>query len=660
MFTGPAHFWAAESPEDPVSARDVTGAAPRSPPANGLSDVTAPVPWPALSPAADGAGVMPLARLAALREALADLATADGARAIPPVALRAALRVTGADDGSFWRATDAGFECHLAEGPDAAALTGRMLPAAEALGADDSGATLVAPLAAAPGASPFAALRVHRAVGDEPSFGAAERELLDTVAAAAAASFVADARLRRADRGADVALLAELSREIASTLDLDRVLRLAVNLAARAVTFDRGVLALYEQGQCDVRAVAGTEAVDAADPAMRDVAARGAWAAGTGEGFYLSDREAPGSDAERIFVQIFGDDLAAAGVASGLYLPLRDEEGVLGVLVLEAAEPDFADPRQRELADILVAQATVAIRNARLYEQVPLAATLGAVNARRRALLELPRRRRALVAGLAVLLLAALTLVRWPLRVVGEGAVFRPLDASEARTAVDGVVERVLVAEGARVRRGAPLVRLRDVELRAARDAVAAEVEADEREAVLAASRGDAARERLLRLQAESRRREQALLDERLRHGVVRAAVDGVVLTSRPEERVGARVASGETLLRLGRTDTLELEFGVRQQDLARVRPGQPVRLRIDALPGRTFTGRLTSLAELPADSGATPTFPVRALVANADGLLRPGMAAHARVLTDPASTAERLLRRPVRAARLLWWRIRA
>ncbi len=605
---------------------------------------------------ASGGQLVPLDRLAALRDAVAALAAAGEARAIPPVALRAAMEVTAAHGGSFWRATADGLECNLVVGPDAAALEGRTLPLDEVLTADDSGATLVAPLAAAPGAPPFAALRVHRDHAAAP--GAAERALLDVIAAAASAAFVHHARLRQADRGADVALLAELSREIASTLDLDRVLRLTVNLAARAVTFDRGVLGLYDHGQCDVRAVAGSETVDAADLALRDVAARGAWAAGAGEGFYLSDRDAPGSDAERIFVQIFGDDLAEAGVASGLYLPLRDEEGVLGVLVLEAREPDFADARQRELTDILVAQATVAIRNARLYEQVPLAATLGAFNARRRALLELPRRRRASVVAVAVVAIAALTLLRWPLRVVGEGAVFRALDATESRALVDGVVERVLVAEGERVDRGAPLARLRDAERRAERDAVLAEGEAAERQATLAASRGDAARERLLRLDAESWRREAALIDEQLRLGTVRAAVDGVVLTARPEQRVGTRVVAGDAVVLVGRTDTLELELGVRQADLARVRPGQAVRLRIDALPGRTFSGRVASLAELPADSGGTIAFPVRARVANTDGLLRPGMTAHARVLTDPASAAGRLLRRPARAVRLLWWRL--
>jgi hypothetical protein len=44
--------------------------------------------------------------------------------------------------------------------------------------------------------------------------------------------------------------------------------------------------------------------------------------------------------------------------------------------------------------------------------------------------------------------------------------------------------------------------------------------------------------------------------------------------------------------------------------------------------------------------------------VPNPDGLLRPEMAAHARVLTDPASSATRLLRGPWRWARLAWWRL--
>ena len=51
---------------------------------------------------------------------------------------------------------------------------------------------------------------------------------------------------------------------------------------------------------------------------------------------------------------------------------------------------------------------------------------LGALAAKKQALLALPRRRVQAYAAAAVLLLAALTLIRWPLRVTGHDPVFRP------------------------------------------------------------------------------------------------------------------------------------------------------------------------------------------------------------------------------------------
>ena len=103
-------------------------------------------------------------------------------------------------------------------------------------------------------------------------------------------------------------------------------------------------MALYEKGKCEIRAVAGEETVDPKDPRLQDLVARTEWAAGRGETLYLIERGAPGSDAERMFVTIFGPDLENDGVESGLYLPLKDEEGVLGVLVFESATADFTTP----------------------------------------------------------------------------------------------------------------------------------------------------------------------------------------------------------------------------------------------------------------------------------------------------------------------------
>ena len=111
-------------------------------------------------------------------------------------------------------------------------------------------------------------------------------------------------------------------------------------------------------------------------------------------------------------------------------------------------------------------------------------------------------------------------------------------------------------------------------------------------------------------------------------------------------------------MLVLGRTDTLELDFGVDQRDVGRVRVGQEVRLRVDAFPQRTFTGAVSGVADVALDSAGVVMFPVRAVVPNVDGSLRPGMSSHARVLTASSSLAGRALREPMRRLRLLWWRM--
>ena len=126
-----------------------------------------------------------------------------------------------------------------------------------------------------------------------------------------------------------------------------------------------------------------------------------------------------------MFVTIFGQDLETDAVESGLYLPLKDEEGVLGVLVFESGTADFATPTQREVASILANQTAVALRNAQLYHQVPMVDAFGALAAKRQALRAIPKRRVQIYAAIAVLALAALVLIRWPLRVPGEHAVFR-------------------------------------------------------------------------------------------------------------------------------------------------------------------------------------------------------------------------------------------
>jgi multidrug resistance efflux pump len=279
--------------------------------------------------------------------------------------------------------------------------------------------------------------------------------------------------------------------------------------------------------------------------------------------------------------------------------------------------------------------------------------------------------------------LALLTLVRWPLRVDAATPVLFPADRALVRPIVDGTIEQVFVEEGEFVQQGATLLRLRSVERQGMRNAAAANVDASERDASLAASRGDPAAERVARVRLATAREALMIADAELTATTVRAPVSGVVLTERAELLVGTHASAGSAILLLGRTDSLEIEFTVPQRDVARIASDQRVRLRVDALPQRTFEGRVIAVAAMPgaalseiagtsavgvvasdgaetAESTEGAQFPVRALVANPDGLLRPGMQPYARVLTAPASLAERLFRRPIQSLRLFYWRMTA
>jgi len=595
------------------------------------------------------------------------------------------LAALGAEGGSLWITEGDMLRCRLASGGAGQKLVGAQMPVGTGFVGDvaqrqqttivtralddprynpqiDSSemlSTTVMATAMVAGGVTVGAIQISNKLTGRGVFDDRDRELLEGLAASAATA-LRNAQLHTVEKRArDLALLLEISREITATLDLDRVLRSVVNLASRALTFDRGAVGLYQKGQCEIRAIAGEETVNPKDPKLQDLMARAAWAAGRGEQLYLSDRSAPASDAERMFVNVFGPDLEADGVESGLYLPLKDEEGVLGVLVFEAGTPEFASETQLEVAAILANQTAVALRNAQLYHQVPMVDALEALAAKKRAVLAFPKRKALIYAGVALFVLAALALIRWPFRVVGQGAWFRPTALAPVRALVPGVVERMLVGEGSAVTRGMPLASLRSTTLTSDRAATAAAATAAERSAALAASQGDAAEEGLHRIRGEGLRQELALLDEEIGLTTIRAPVSGVVLTPHANERVGASLDEGDLLLTLGRTDTLELEFGVDQRDIGRVQRGQAVHLRVDALPQRTFVGRVTSIGQLPADSGPEVHYPVRASVANPNGVLKPQMAAYARVLTAPESAMDRLLRSPSRWVRLLWWKIR-
>jgi membrane fusion protein, multidrug efflux system len=87
---------------------------------------------------------------------------------------------------------------------------------------------------------------------------------------------------------------------------------------------------------------------------------------------------------------------------------------------------------------------------------------------------------------------------------------------------------------------------------------------------------------------------------------------------------VGQMINSGQQVVALTSLDPVYVDFALPEQYVPRLHQGLEVRVRVDALPGREFNGKLTAMNSM-VDVG-TRNLPLQATLENPDQALRPGM----------------------------------
>lgn len=147
-----------------------------------------------------------------------------------------------------------------------------------------------------------------------------------------------------------------------------------------------------------------------------------------------------------------------------------------------------------------------------------------------------------------------------------------------------------------------------------------------------------------------------------IERATVRATVDGVVVTERPERLLGTRVAEGDVLLDVMQVDPLVVDIAVPEGDIGEIHKGQTIALKAASQAGRTFAGTVQEIAPVVASGeketlAPARTITVRCVVPNADGALKPGMTGRARIACGPRSVLGVFTRKFVRMIRVeFWW----
>ncbi len=282
--------------------------------------------------------------------------------------------------------------------------------------------------------------------------------------------------------------------------------------------------------------------------------------------------------------------------------------------------------------------------------------------------------------------------------VVATGKV-TPITKVEIKSKASGIVKKLYVDTGDRVKQGQLLAELDKVEIEAQVNSARAQLlssqanlksaEADEKRAevdaqgvdiptlqraydrakemskdgvvsqsalddaersyILAVNKRDVARAQLTvnkakvaQAQAEVEKDQASLsqFEEQLSYTTITAPIDGVVLSRDVE--VGDAVSSilvlgsGATLvMTLGDTSEVYVKGKVDESDIGKVYLGQPARIRVETFKDKTFTGHVTKISPMGVEKDNVTTFEVRVSINNPGGELKAEMTANAEILLD-------------------------
>jgi len=219
------------------------------------------------------------------------------------------------------------------------------------------------------------------------------------------------------------------------------------------------------------------------------------------------------------------------------------------------------------------------------------------------------------------------------IRAVGT---LRPNEAVTVVSEIAGRVERIGFREGQAVAAGEVLIELDasilQAELAKARSDLTLARANHERAAALA-TRGMSTQRALDEARAAMQAAEagQALAQARLQKATIKAPLSGIV--GLRSVSVGAYVTPGERIVELADVDPVKVDFRVQELALSELRRGQPIRVTVDALPGKAFEGEIDAIDPIVDVAGRA--IRLRARIPNQRRELSPGLFARVQIVVE-------------------------
>jgi GAF domain-containing protein/multidrug efflux pump subunit AcrA (membrane-fusion protein) len=457
-----------------------------------------------------------------------------------------------------------------------------------------------------------------------------------------------NASLLAAERKVEILeTLVTVSHEITSTLNLERMLLTIVNAPQAVIPYERAAIALEQRGRFKLSAVTGLTQVNADAPDLAPLNSILQWAALAEEVVNVrqhgdeidSDREETRAKFKQYFAQ--------SGMRGFYAIPLNDDTGRVGILSLQSSDPDFLSAVHIELLQVLASQATVALRNAQMYKEVPFISVLEPVLERKRKFMALEKTRRTMITVAAAAALVFLVIFPLPMRVDGDATV-GPGQRAQVQPEFEGVVSKVFVHEGEAVKRGQVVAEMDAWDIRSELAAAQAKHQAALLQMNRALASNDGGEGGIQRVSADYWKGEVARKQELLSRAQLRSPIDGVIATPHVETFAGRRLQFGETFAEVVDTANVVVDVAVDASDVALLRTGEKAAVKLNSYPTRTFHGDVAMVSPKGVAAGDERVFYARVAVPNPDGALRTGMEGRAKITSGWRTSGYVFFRKPV------------
>ncbi len=222
----------------------------------------------------------------------------------------------------------------------------------------------------------------------------------------------------------------------------------------------------------------------------------------------------------------------------------------------------------------------------------------------------------------------------WPYR-IGCDCVIEPVKKRYVVAPFDGVFEKSLVRPGDVVKKDQELAQMDGRELRMELAGVVADYHRARKSRDVNQAAGKTAAAQIDRLEMQCKEQNRRLLESRIRNLAIKSPEAGIVVSGDLERTQGTPVKAGQALYEIAPLDRMIAEIEVHDEDVANVKIGQQVAVRLDAYPGKVWKGTIDKLHPRSEIRDSNNVFIAEVRVGQCGEVLRPGMKGSATITTS-------------------------